>query len=340
MHNRRHGSIVAMPAHKISRRGVVALVCGVSVPWHVEAQALSLPVVGLLGTAAISRQPGDGFVAVRQGLAEHGFVVGANVVLDLRGADGHVDQLPAMAAGLVSRGVAVLMSAGGNEAAFAAKSATATIPIVFTVGDDPTEIGLVPSLAHPGGNATGVSLFSPELAERRLRILRELVPNVMTLASLTGARPLPSWKESIETAANNLRLKVIAFQVDSDGDFEPVFASAARSGARGLLVGAGGFFVRHRAQIVALASRYRLPTIYPWQEFAETGGLVSYGPDVYEAYIQAGRYAGRILRGASPGDLPVQLATKFRMVINLKSAEALGLTLPRQLIARADKVIY
>jgi putative ABC transport system substrate-binding protein len=328
-----------MPVHNISRRGVVALICGVSVPWHVEAQAQSMPVVGLLGTTAVGRQPGDGFVAVRQGLAEQGFVVGANVVFDLRGAQGHIDQLPAMAADLVRRGVAVLMT-GGNEAALAAKSATATIPIVFTVGDDPTEIGLVPSLARPGGNATGVSVFGPELAERRLQILRELVPNVMTVASVTGAMPLSSWKESIETAANNLKLKVITFQVDSVDDFEPVFASAARSGARGLLVGAGRFLIRYRAQIVALASRYRLPTIYPWQEFAEMGGLVSYGPDVYEAYTQAGRYAGRILKGASPGDLPVQLPTKFRMVINLKAAETLGLTLPRSLIARADKVIY
>lgn len=329
-----------MPAHEISRRGVVALVCGVSVPWHVKAQALSVPVVGLLGTTAAGRQRGDGFVAVRQGLAEHGFIVGVNVVLDLRGAEGHIDQLPAMAAGLVSRGVAVLMSFGGNEAAFVAKSATGTIPIVFTVGDDPTEIGLVPSLAHPGGNATGVSLFSPVLAERRLQVLRELVPNAMTVASLIGASPLSSWRESTETAAKNLRLKVITFQVDSDGDFEPVFASAARSGASGLLVGAAPSFIRHRAQIVALASRYRLPTIYPGQEFAEMGGLVSYGPDLYEAYTQAGRYAGRILKGASPGDLPIQLPTKFRMVINLKTAETLGLTLPRPLIARADKVIY
>jgi ABC-type uncharacterized transport system substrate-binding protein len=329
-----------MPAREISRRGVVALVCGVSVPWRVKAQAQSLPVVGLLGTAAAGRQAGDGLVAVRQGLAEQGFVVGANVVLDLRGAEGHVDQLPAMAADLVSRRVAVLMSFGGNEAAFAAKSATATIPIVFTVADDPTEIGLVPSLAHPGGNATGVSLFGPNLAERRLQILRELVPNVTTVASLVGAMPLSSWRDSIETAASNLRLKVITFQVDSDADFEPVFASIARSGARGLLVGAGRFFIRRRAQIVALASRHRLPTIYPWQEFAETGGLVSYGPDLYEAYTQAGRYAGRILKGASPVDLPVQLPTKFRMVINLKTAGTLGLTFPRSLIARADKVIY
>jgi putative ABC transport system substrate-binding protein len=326
-----------MPVRRISRRGVVALVCGVSVPWHAQAQ--SMPVVGLLGTTAVGRQPGDGLVAVRQGLAE-GFVVGANVILDLRGAEGHLDQLPAMAADLVSRPVVVLMSFGGNEAAFAAKFATATIPIVFTVADDPTEIGLVPSLAHPGGNATGVSLFGPNLAERRLQILRELVPNATTVASLVGAMPLSSWRDSIETAASNLRLKVITFQVDSDTDFEPVFASIARSGARGLLVGAGRFFIRRRAQIVALASRHRLPTIYPWQEFAETGGLVNYGPDLYEAYTQAGRYAGRILKGASPVDLPVQLPTKFRMVINLKTAGTLGLTFPRSLIGRADKVIY
>jgi putative tryptophan/tyrosine transport system substrate-binding protein len=332
--------IEAMPVLEISRRGVVALVCGVSVPWRVKAQAQSLPVVGLLGTAAAGRQAGDGLVAVRQGLAEQGFVAGVNVALDLRGAEGHIDQLPAMAADLVSRGVAVLMTGGGNEAAFAAKSATATIPIVFTVLDDPTEIGLVPSLAHPGGNATGVTLFGPELAEKRLQILRELMPNALTVASLLGAMPLPSWKESIETAANNLRMKVITFQVNSDGDFEPIFASAARSGARGLLVGAAGFFRRRRAEIVALASRYRLPTIYPWHEFAEIGGLVSYGPDLYEAYTQAARYAGRILKGASPGDLPVQLPTKFRMVINLKTAKTLGLTFPRPLIARADKVIY
>jgi putative tryptophan/tyrosine transport system substrate-binding protein len=329
-----------MPVLEISRRGVVALVCGVSVPWRVKAQAQSLPVVGLLGTTAAGQQAGDGLVAVRQGLAEQGFVVGVNVVLDLRGADGHIEQLPAIAADLVSRGVAVLMTGGGNEAAFAAKSATATIPIVFTVADDPTEIGLVPSLAHPGGNATGVSLFGPELAEKRLQILRELMPNALTVASLVGPMPLPSWKESIETAASNLKMKVITFQVNFDDDFEPLFASAARSGARGLLVGAGRFFMRRRAEIVALASRYRLPTIYPWHEFAEIGGLVSYGPDLYEAYTQTGRYAGRILKGASPGDLPVQLPTKFRMVINLKTAKTLGLTFPRPLIARADKVIY
>ncbi len=329
-----------MPIHEISRRGVVALICGVSVPWRAKAQTQSLPVVGLLGTTAVGRQPGDGLVAVRQGLAEQGFVTGANVILELRGAEGHIDQLPAMAADLVSRRVAVLMSGGGNEAAFAAKSATTTIPIVFTVIDDPTEIGLVPSLAHPGGNATGVSLFGPELAEKRLQILRELVPNVVTVASLIGPKPLPSWKESIETAANNLRLKVITFQVDSDRDFEQAFASAARNGARGLLVGAARFFIRRRAQIVALAARYRLPTIYPWHEFAETGGLISYGPDLYEAYTQAGRYAGRILKGASPGDLPIQLPTKFRMVINLNTSETLGLNFPRPLLARADKVIY
>ena len=150
-----------------------------------------MPVVGLLGTTVVGRQSGDGLVAVRQGLAEQGFVVGANVILDLRGAEGHIDQLPAMAADLVSRGVAVLMTGGGNEAAFAAKSATATIPIVFTVADDPTEIGLVPSLARPGGNATGVSLFGPNLAERRLQLLRELVPNATTVASLVGAMRSP-----------------------------------------------------------------------------------------------------------------------------------------------------
>lgn len=329
-----------MPVHRISRRGVVALVCGVSVPWQVKVQAQSMPVVGLLGTTVVGRQPGDGLVAVRQGLAEQGFVVGANVVLDLRGAEGHIDQLPAMAADLVSRGVAVLMTGGGNEAAFAAKFATATIPIVFTVGDDPTEIGLVPSLAHPGGNATGVSLFGPELAEKRLQILGELMPNALTVGSLLGAAPLSSWKDSIETAANNLKMKVITFQVNSDADFESVFASAARSGARGLVVGAARFFLRRRAEIVALASRYRLPTIYPSQEFAEMGGLVSYGPDIHEAYMQAGRYAGRILKGASPGDLPVQLPTKFRMAINLRTAKTLGVTFPRSLIARADKAIY
>jgi len=198
----------------------------------------------------------------------------------------------------------------------------------------------VPSLAHPGGNATGVSLFGPELAGKRLQIVRELAPNAVAVASLIGAMPLPSWKESIETAATSLRLKVTTFQVDSNSDFEPVFASAARSGARGLLVGAARFFLRRRAEIVALASRYRLPTIYPSQEFAEMGGLVSYGPDIHEAYMQAGRYAGRILKGASPDDLPVQLPTKFRMVVNLKTAGTLGLTFPRSLIARADKVIY
>jgi putative tryptophan/tyrosine transport system substrate-binding protein len=330
-----------MPIPKISRRGALALVCGMSVPWRAAAQAPSVRVVGLLSTTYANRQVGDGFVAVRQGLAEEGFVVGANVVLDLRGAEGHVDQLPAIAADLVSRGVAVLVTFGGNEAASAAKSATATIPIVFTDGDDPTEIGLVQSLAHPGGNATGVSVFSPELVERRLQILHQLVPDVTTVASLIGARPLlSSSKGAIETAANSFGLKVITFQVDSGDDLEPVFASASRSGAHGLLVGAAPYFRRRRAEIVALTSRYRLPTIYPWQEFTDVGGLVSYGPDLYESYKQAGRYAGLILKGASPGQLPVQLPTKFRLVVNLAAAKTLGLSFPRPLVARADKVIY
>jgi putative ABC transport system substrate-binding protein len=329
-----------MPTYKITRRGAVALVCGMSLPRHVAAQTPSMRVVGLLSTAYASRQPGDGFVAVRQGLAEQGFVVGANVAFDLRGAGGHVDRLPAIAADLVGRGVAVLMTAGGYEAAFAAKSATTTIPIVFTVGDDPAESGLVPSLAHPGGNVTGVTLFSAELVERRVEILHELVPHATTIASLIGATPLSASKEPTETTANHFGLKVITFQVDSDDDLEPVFASATRSGARGLLVGAAQSFWRRRAQIVALASRYRLPAIYPWHEFAEIGGLVTYGRDLDEALTQAGRYAGRILKGAFPGDLPVQLPTKFRMVINLKTAKTLGLTFPPPLTTRADKVIY
>jgi putative ABC transport system substrate-binding protein len=328
-----------MTVPKISRRGAVALVCGVSVPWHVAAQSPSVRVVGLLSTAYASRQTGDGFVAVRQGLAEEGFVVGANVVLDLRGAEGHIEQLPAIAADLVSRGVAVLVTFGGNEAAFAAKSTTATIPIVFHVGDDPVEMGLVPTLTHPRGNATGVSLFSFELAERRLDILHQLVPRAAILASLIAARPSSS-KEPIGTAANDFGLKVIIFQANSDDDFEPVFASAARSGAGGVLVGAAPFFRRRRAEIVALASHYRLPTIYPWQEFADVGGLLSYGPDLYESYKQLGRYAGLILKGASPGELPVQLPTKFRLVINLATAKTLGLSFPRSLTALADKVIY
>jgi len=329
-----------MAIYKIRRRDFVAIACSLSVTRRAVAQGRSAPVVGLIGASAVTRQPRDGFVAVRQGLAEQGFVVGVNVAFDLRGAEGHPDQLPAIAADLVGRGVAVLMTAGGNEAAFAAKSATATIPIVFAVTDDPAESGLVPSLAHPGGNVTGVSLFSAELVERRVEILHELAPNATTIASLIGANPLPSWGKSIETAANNFRLNLITFQVDSDDDLEPVFASAARSGARGLLVSPAQSFMRRRAQIVALASRYRLPAIYPWQEFAEMGGLVTYGPDVYEAFTQAGRYAGRILKGASPGDLPVEQPAKFRMVINLKTAKTLGLNLPKSLTARADKAIY
>jgi putative ABC transport system substrate-binding protein len=300
-----------------------------------------VPVIGVLGTTSFDPTPAR-FSAFYQGLKETGYVEGRNLAIEYRFAEGQFDRLSALAADLVRRRVAVIAASGGGFPALAAKAATSTIPIVFTgVGDDPMAMGLVASLSRPGGNATGVSLISSELVEKCLELLRELAPGAETIALLRGAGNDRNqyWSEHITVVARGAGLKVLVRQVYFDSDFDAVIASTVREGAGAVLVAATPFFMSRRFEMVALAARYRLPTIYPWREYCEAGGLMSYGPDLLDAYLQSGRYTGRILNGAAPGDLPVQQPTKFELVINLKTAKVLGIEISRLLNARADKVI-
>jgi putative tryptophan/tyrosine transport system substrate-binding protein len=299
-----------------------------------------IPVIGVLGVAAHDTIP-KYFPAFVQGLKERGYVEGRNVAIEYRLADSRVGRLPAFAADLVRRQVAVIATNGGSLTALAAKAATSRIPIVFTTGDDPVGIGLVESLSRPGGNVTGVSMSSTALLEKRLELLRELAPGAGTIALLMSADPHKGrfWNEHTAIAARTAGFKVIVVEVEVESDLEALFASAIQQGADALLVAAAPFFMRRRAQVVALAARHGVPAVYPFREFSEVGGLMSYGPNLPATYLQAGLYTGRILNGAEPGDLPVQLPTKFELVINLKTAKALGLEVSRLLTARVDKVI-
>jgi putative ABC transport system substrate-binding protein len=323
------------------RRDFIALagVAGIC-PLCPPAAASATPIVGVIGESSpgkVLRLP-----AIQRGLKDGGYVEGQNVAIDNRWGNGHYDQLSQIVTDLVRRQVAVIITTGGSALARIAKTATATIPIVFTIGDDPVQLGLVDSLSHPGGNMTGFSLYTTELMAKRLELLHEMVPRAGTVALLVGAgpdaTPLLS-KQQAERAANTLGLKILGFKVGSMIDFEAALAAAAQQGAQALVLAAAPFFTGQSAQIIALAARYQLPAIYPWREFIEDGGLMSYGPDVAEVYRQVGRYAGRILDGTAPRELPVQLPTKFELIINLKTAKTLGLTVPRLLSAWADHVI-
>jgi putative ABC transport system substrate-binding protein len=325
----------------VRRRDFIGIV-GTAAAWPIAAvgQAPHLPVIGVLGTTAFDSTPMR-FSAFHQGLKETGYIEGRNVAIEYRFAEGQPDRLPELAADLVRRQVAVIAASGGGLAALAAKAATSTIPIVFNVGEDPMAAGLVASISRPGGNATGVSLISSELVEKSLELLRELAPGARTIALVRGGGSDATryWSEHVTAAARAAGLTVLVSHVSFEPDLEAVFASIVREGAGAVLVAATPLFMRRRYQIVALAAQHKLPTIYPWREYCEAGGLMSYGPDLLDAYHQVGRYTGRILNGAAPGDLPVQMPTKFELVINLKTAKALGIQISRLLNARADKVI-
>jgi putative ABC transport system substrate-binding protein len=327
----------------VRRRDFITLFSSAAASWPIVAwsQTPHVPVIGVLGTTAFDPTP-TRFSAFYQGLKETGYVEGRNLVVEYRFADGDSNRLPALAADLVRHRVAVIVASGGSGAALAAKAATSTIPIVFTgIGDDPMAIGLAASLSRPGGNATGVSLISSELVEKSVELLRELAPAANAIALLRGAGNdrNQSLSEHIAVAARDTGLKMLVRQVIVDDDLDAVLASIVREGAGAVLVAATPFFMSRRFEMVALAAHYRLPTIYPWREYCEAGGLMSYGPDLLDAYLLAGRYTGRILNGAAPGDLPVQQPTKFELVINLRTAKALGIQISRLLNARADKVI-
>jgi putative ABC transport system substrate-binding protein len=279
--------------------------------------------------------------AFRQGLREGGYVEGRNVAIEYRWADGHFARLPELAADLVRRRVALIVATGGAVSARAAKDATATIPILFITGPNPIADGLVTSLSRPGGNATGVALYTSELLPKRLGLLGMLVPRAATIALLVNPTDVAHEPETkyMEDAVRVTGQQMVLLKASAEGEFEPALVSAVRQRVDALLVSANPFFTSQRAQLVALAARHAMPAGYPWRQYADAGGLMSYGPSVAGAYHLIGRHSGRILNGEKPADLPVQAPTTYEMVINLKTAQALGLTVPPSLLAIANEVI-
>jgi putative ABC transport system substrate-binding protein len=308
-------------------------------PLAARAQQPAMPVIGFLS----SRSPEDSVYvldAFRQGLRETGFVDGHNISIEFRWARGQYQQLPALAADLVSRRVAVLAAVGGDPSGIAAKQATSTIPIVFVMGD-PVKAGLVKSFNRPGGNVTGSVPLTTETEPKRLGFLHELVPGVRLIGALLNPNypTAASQLQDLEQAARTIGKPLFVAKASDDAELNAAFASLLQQRVGALLVTSDPYFDSRRDWIIAFAAQNRLPAVYSFREYAVAGGLVSYGPSVTEAYRNSGIYAGRILKGAKPADLPVVLATKFDFVINLKTAKALGLEVPATLLARADEVI-
>jgi putative ABC transport system substrate-binding protein len=307
-------------------------------PLGVRAQQPVLPVIGFLRSS-----PAAPFqhltTAFRQGLNEAGFVEGQNVAIEYRYADNQLERLPGLVTELIRLPVAVIV--GNVNAALAAKAATTTVPIVFATGSDPVVDGLVASLNRPGGNVTGVSFVSGLLGAKRLEMLRQLVPTAATIAMLVETHTLEARIErrDVELVAQALGQQLIIAPVSSEGELDGAFTSIVGRGAKALLVGTGPLLTSNRERVVALAARHAIPAIYALREFVEVGGLMSYGASIVEAYRQAGIYAGRVLKGERPADLPVMQSTKYDLVINLKTAKALGIEVPPTLLARADEVI-
>ena len=277
--------------------------------------------------------------ALRRGLSEAGVVEGKDFVIEYQWVEGQYDRLPTLAADFVRRQVAMIVATGGSRPALAAKAATATIPIVFTGGLDPVELGLVTSLARPGGNATGTINIASDLNAKRLGMLRELVPAATTIAVLSDATVIVNELKEIETSARTIGQQILIFEVGSESDFDKVFESMVQRGASALFVNASPFFTSQRKRLVALAARNAIPASYSFREFVVDGGLMTYGASIPDQHRLAGVYAGRILKGEKPADLPVLRPTKFELVINLNTAKALGLRVPDRILALADEVI-
>jgi putative tryptophan/tyrosine transport system substrate-binding protein len=323
----------------MKRREFITVLGGAAAwPLTARAQQPAMPMIGFMITNVQSRS--QQIAAFHAGLKESGYVEGQNVTVELRSAEGHFDRYPALAADLLRHGVAVLVAVN-NDAALAAKRATATTPIIFGMGGDPVALGLVGSLNRPGGNITGIYFFTQGLEGKRLGLLHELVPTATTIAVLinTDYSPAKNQLQDVQEAAARLGVQVLVLRANVEADFDAVFADLVRQRAGALLVCASPFFASRRQQLVVLAARHAVPAIYEWREFAAAGGLMSYGTNLNDAYRQMGVYAGRVLKGEKPADLPIVQSTKFEFVINLSTAKALHIEVPPTLSARADEVI-
>jgi putative ABC transport system substrate-binding protein len=323
------------------RREFISFIGGAAAAWPLAARAQqpAMPVLGFINGANAKGYTNQ-LDAFLNGLREAGYSEGNNVVIEYRWADGQYDRLPAMAADLVDRKVAVI-AATGTPAALAAKAATTTIPIVFETGNDPIELGLVRSLNKPGGNVTGVAQLAVEIAPKRLELLHELVPTAKTMALLVDPADVVSEKttRSVQAAATSLGLKLHILNVTAERELDAVFQNLIQLQPGGLVISGGQFFNSRSKQLAALALQYKMPTVFTYREFAANGGLMGYGTSLADAYRLAGVYAGRVIKGEKPADLPVQQATKVELIINLKTANALGINIPHTLIGRADEVI-
>jgi putative tryptophan/tyrosine transport system substrate-binding protein len=327
----------------IGRRKFIKLLGGAAAAWPVAARAQqpAMPVIGFLDPrspdAMIDRLRG-----FRRGLNETGYVEGDNVTIVYRWAENHIDLLPSLAADLVPRKVAVIIASGGPGVAFAAKAATTTIPILFLSADDPVRIGLVPSLARPAGDLTGINFLNRELASKQLELLRELVPKATRFAVVVDpayAEITEATLRDVKQAATAIGLQIQILNASTSHEIDAVFATLGRERPDALFIGSDPFLNSRRLQLSLLAMRHAIPAIYSNREFAEVGGLLTYGSDIAEAYRQVGVYAGRILKGAKPVDLPVVQSSKFELIINHQTARILGLIVPDKLLATADQVI-
>jgi putative ABC transport system substrate-binding protein len=330
-------------AIQIRRRDFITLLGGAAVAWPLAARAqqAAMPVIGLLDSRSSDAMAGR-LAGFRQGLKEVGFADGENVRIVYRWAENQLDRLPEMAADLIRQQAAVIFTTGGPASAFAAKAATTTIPVVFLVGEDPARLGLVSNLARPTGNLTGFNLFIVELEAKRLELLHQLVPGAVRIAVLVNPANVSQTEATlreVEAAARTIGVQTQVLKANTAREIEQVSATIGQERPDALFVGASAFLNIRRVQLVQLAAFHRLPATYALREAAEAGGLMSYGSSIVDAYRQSAIYAGRILKGAKPADLPVMQASKFELVINLATARLLGLTAPPTLLATADEVI-